>query len=262
MVGKVGLYKDGWFLSGDDGRLPWENRPPASFDPAGVKWELYDLRSDFSQSDDVSGQHPDQLKDMLATWKDVAAANNVFPLEHRFGSARIDRPPPAPRKHYDYWGNDISLPAMRGPMFAGRSYTLNADVQLSRSNASGVIFAVGSRFAGFSLFLEEGRPHFVYALSTRPQDVTRIASQRSVQAGEMQLQVKCKALGPSKGADVQLLYQGNIIASGHVPQMYLVPAGNGELLNTGRDTGVTVTRYRTPHGELEGEVRHISVDFE
>jgi len=262
MVGKVGLYKDGWFLSGDDGRVPWENRPPASFDPAATKWELYDLRTDFSQSDDVAGQHPGQLQEMLTTWKAVAAQNNVFPLEHRFGSARIGKSPFVIRKHYDYWGSDISVPAMRGPMFTGRSYTLDAEVTLNNAHASGVILALGSRFAGFSLFLDKGRASFVYALSTRPQDVTRISAQRALPAGKVKLRLSFNSQGVAKGADVQISQGDQVLASGHIPKTFLVAAGNGEMLNTGKDAGVTVTDYRTPHGELDGEVSHISLDFQ
>ncbi|MEJ2408389.1 MAG: hypothetical protein P8Y58_00385 [Novosphingobium sp.] len=33
------------------------------------------------------------------------------------------------------------------------------------------------------------------------------------------------------------------------------PAGNGGSPGVGRDPGVPVTQYRTPHGRIEGDVR-------
>jgi hypothetical protein len=33
------------------------------------------------------------------------------------------------------------------------------------------------------------------------------------------------------------------------------------MLDVGRDTGVPVTEYRTPHGRIEGDVLHVSLNF-
>jgi len=44
----------------------------------------------------------------------------------------------------------------------GRSYKILADVEITDPNASGVIFAHGSRFGGHSLFMKEKKLHYVY----------------------------------------------------------------------------------------------------
>jgi arylsulfatase len=263
MTGKIGLYKNGWFLSSEDGRTPWEATPPPGFDPAKPTWTLYDLRTDFSQSTDVAAQHPDRLKDMIATWRKVAADNHVFPIEHNFGSARLHGGglPFELRDHYDYWGEDVSVPATSGPMFVGRSFTLNADLDLAKPDASGAVLAVGSRFGGWSLYLDQGRPSFVYAFSTRPEDITRIAAGEPLPPGRSQLRMTFTAEGVGKGAQVEILQGERVLARGHVPRTFFTPAGNGEMLNVGKDTGATVTDYRTPHGKLEGHVSHVSLDF-
>ena len=41
-----------------------------------------------------------------------------------------------------------------------------------------------------------------------------------------------------------------------------MPAGGGETLDIGRDLGVTLTNYATPHGEIEGDIPHVSIDFD
>jgi arylsulfatase A-like enzyme len=260
ITGKAGLYSDGWFASADDGRKPWDQVPPSGFDPASPKWELYDLRSDFSQATDLAAQNPDKLASLKATWHDQAAANHVFPLDHRFSMGRGQSSFQS-GKHFDYWGNDISLPAARGPMFVGRSFTLDAEFKLDKPRASGVIFALGSRFAGWSLFLDQGRPTLVYARSTRPEETVRIEGKRVLPAGAGKLSVKFTSEGFGKGGQFELSMSDATVATGHVPKTFLTPAGLGEMLNTGRDSGVTVTDYRTPHGELEGEVSHVSLDF-
>jgi arylsulfatase len=53
-----------------------------------------------------------------------------------------------------------------------------------------------------------------------------------------------------------------VVASGHIPRTFFSAAGIGETLDVGRDTGVPVTDYRTPHGRLDGDVRRVSLDFE
>ena len=262
IAGKVGFYQDGWFASADDGRTPWEDKPPAGFDPKSPSWKLYDLRSDFSQSEDVAAQHPERLAAMVESWRKVAADNNVYPLQNRFGMARSMRGGVPPRKRHDYWGSDVSVPATRGPMFIGRSFTLNADVELATPRASGAIFAVGSRFAGFSLYLDDGRPSFVYALSTRPQDVTRIAAPDRLPAGRANLRLTFDSEGMGKGGQVSILQGEKVLATGRVPQAFITAAGIGEMVNVGQDTGVTVTDYRTPQGKLQGDVRHVSVTFQ
>ena len=260
ITGKVGLYKDGWFLSEDDGRKPWEQTPPAGFDPTPLSWKLYDLRTDFSQADDVAALHPDELKALQQTWREEATRNNVFPLDHRFSMGR-GRNPFQTRKSFDYWGSDVSVRASSGPMFVGRSFTLDADFRLDKTHASGAIFALGSRFGGWSLYLDQGRPSLVYAYSTRPDDVTRIAAAKPLPVGAGHLRLDFTSEGLGKGAMVQILEGETVVASGHIPKTIFTAAGNGEMLDVGRDTGVTVTDYRTPHGQLEGDVSHVSLQF-
>jgi len=260
ITGKVGLYKNGWFLSSDDGRKPWEQTPPAGFDPQHLPWKLYDLRTDFSQADDVAAQHPDVLKDMLATWHEEATRNNVFPLDHRFSMGR-GRNPFQTGKAFDYWGSDVSVRASSGPMFVGRSFTLDADFTLDKAQASGAIFALGSRFGGWSLYLDQGRPSLVYAYSTKPADITHIAATRPLPKGAGHLRMTFAAEGLGKGGEVQLLVGDAVVARGHVPKAIFTAAGNGEMLDVGRDTGVPVTDYRTPHGRLEGDVSHVALRF-
>lgn len=260
ITGKVGLYKDGWFLSSDDGRKPWQQTPPAGFDPTNPPWALYDLRTDFAQTVDVAAQHPEQVKAMVATWREEATRNNVFPLDHRFSGGR-GKMPFQTQKAFDYWGADVSLPAMKGPMFVGRSFTLDADIRLDKANASGAIFAVGSRFGGWSLFLDRGRPSLVYAYSTKPEDITRITAKEALPSGAGKLRMAFTSEGVGKGGEAQLLVGERVVASGRIPRTIITSAGVGEMLDVGRDTGAPVIDYRTPNGRLEGDVNHVALRF-
>jgi len=263
ITGKVGLYHDGWFLSGEDGRDSWTDIGEGGARPEMV-WTLYDLTRDFSQSQDLSRQQPARLQSMISLFKEQARANDVFPLDHRFGAARA-----APttfagaRKHFEYWGKDVSIPAIGGsPFLAARSFTLDADVRLDKADASGAVVAWGSRFGGWSLYLDQGRPAFVWARSTDPQEMAKVVADRPLPAGATKLRMRFAAQPMAAGATVTLSAGGQDLGKVTFPVAMLMPAGGGETLDIGRDLGVPVTDYRTPNGAIEGDVPHVVIDFD
>ncbi|KHK90390.1 arylsulfatase [Novosphingobium malaysiense] len=261
--GKVGLYKDGWFLSGEDGRPSWEDMPSAGPRPP-IEWTLYDLSKDYSQATDLSKKEPARLKEMRAIWRREAERNNVFPLDHRFAMARtLGGPPAGPgRKNYDFWGKDISLPATHGPIPIGRSFRLDADLRLDSGTSSGVVMAIGSRFGGWSLYLDHGHPVFTWARSTDPAEMATIRSDQLLPQGASTLTLRFAVPAPMKPAEVILSADGREVARGALPGSILVPSGNGETLDTGRDLGVPVTDYATPQGALQGDIAHLSIRFD
>lgn len=264
ITGKLGLFHNGWFASKDDGRRSWERVNPRDEDDAS--WELYDLRSDFSQAHNVAGQHPEILENMVALWRSEAERNNVFPLDDRFGSGRLpaDWTPGegADRRQFVYWGKDISVPSRIAPHFIGRSFTIEAEIELEKAEASGVIMALGSWFGGWSLFLEEGKPAFAYARSTRPEETVRVVSTRALSEGKSNVMLTFRSVGVDKPATFELSVDKNVLVRGETPDTFRVPAGLGETLDVGRDLGVPVTQYHTPHGRIEGDIRKVTVSFE
>ncbi len=258
--GKLGLWHNGWFASNDDGRKPWENVPKEGRNPP-TEWTLYNLDEDFSQATNLSEEHPEKLQELVALWHREAERNQVFPLHHSFGAGRI-LPPRESKDHYEFWGKDVSIPTIQGPNFIGRSFTLDATLDLGSKKSSGVIVALGSRFGGWSLLLDHGRPTFVYALSHEEERTTRIAASRRLPAGQTTLRLTFDVAGIGREADVTLSSDGKELARGRVPRTFFVPGGSGEMFDVGRDTGVPVTDYASPAGALEGDVRHVNLSFD
>ena len=260
---KIGLYHDGWFLSGDDGRAAWDLEGPGGTRPT-LQWTLYDLTRDFSQSTDLAAREPAKFKEMMALWQQEARRNNVFPLDNRRATERADRSAMgAMRKHFDYWGKDVSVPAMgTAPFLAARQFTVTADIVLARPDASGAVVAWGGKFGGWSLYLDHGKPALAWAKSTDPHEMARVGAERAMPQGASRLTLRFVPLGPGKGAQVVLSAGGEELARGMAPQAMLMPAGGGETLDVGRDLGVPVTDYATPHGQIEGDVTHVSIDFD
>lgn len=263
--GKVGLYHNNWFLSGDDGRAPWENMPPEG-DRPNMRWTLYNLEKDFSQSTDLSAKEPQRLNDMIALFDAEAERNNVYPLDHRFAVARGGQRGGASnfvvRKVWDFWGKDVSIPANSDPIMFARSFTLEAEVELQSNGASGVVAALGSQFGGWSFYLDQGKPRFTFARSTDPKEIWSAASNVALPQGRSKLTLRFVSLGRGKGADVIISNGATELARVSLPVNYLMPAGGGETFDIGRDIGVSVTAYRSDQGMIEGDVSHVRVTFD
>lgn len=259
MNGKFALYHNGWFAANDDGRLTWENLPPSGARPQ-TQWSLYDLRKDFSQSEDVAARNPRQMQDMIDLWRQVAERNHVFPLDHRYSGARIGGRERG-KSSYQYWGKGISTPGNSNPAWAGRSFTLQADVVMPRPETSGVIVALGSQFSGWSLYLDAGRPTFVYAASTNPADILRIKLDAPLPPGAHKVVLTLNSEGAGKGATIALSSGGSKV-QGRVERTFMTPAGLGETLDIGRDMGVPVTTYPASNPLFEGDIPHVQLDFD
>ncbi len=261
--GKVGLYKDGWFLSGDDDRKPWEMVPPTGPRPP-IQWTLYNLERDFAQSTDLSAKEPARLQAMKTLWRQEAERNNVFPLAHSAGRGRATMGMIAGsgRKHFDFWGKGVTIPMNSEPRLLGRSFMVNVDLDLAKRDASGAVLALGSYFGGWSLYLDRGRPAFIWARSTDPAEILSVVSDKALPQGNSKLRMRFITQGPGKPAEVILSADGLEFARLSLPRNTLVPAGGGETLDVGRDLGVPVTTYRTTNGAIEGDIRHVSIDFD
>ena len=240
--------------------------PPGGRNPP-VEWTLYDLSKDFSQSTDLASANPGKMREMKALWEREAKANDVYPLEHLFARARgmamlaaggMSRGP----KTFEFWGKDVSLPTNTPPILMARSYTVEATLELDSTDASGVVLALGSHFGGFSVYLDEGRPAFTWAKSTLPDEIVTVISGSKLADRNTVLTMRFETGRPGGPADVILSAGEREYARATVPQNLLMPAGGGETLDIGRDLGVTVTDYKTPHGRIQGDIPHVVVTFD
>ncbi|MCP1470611.1 arylsulfatase [Sphingobium sp. OAS761] len=255
MLGNRALYRDGWWANTVPARLPWTPVGTAN-SPADYRWELYDLRSDFSQSKDVSAAHRDLLADMQRAWAAQARANNVYPLDDRL--TRSGPVPAPPRNRYDYWGAGISVAQPAAPALGIGSWTLDTDIVVPNDGASGAIVATGSLFGGWSFYLDQGRPTVVHAASQQEGDSYRVAGSVPLKAGPSHLRFDFRSRGMMRGGFMTISVDNAIVAQGDIGRTALFMAGLGETFDTGRDTGAPVVDYGGP-SEFPGEIRHVAV---
>jgi arylsulfatase len=165
MMGQWALYHEGWLLATKVNRAPWEAYGAANPDPLNNQvLQLYDLTTDFTQSKDVSDQHPDKVKELKNLFIQEAEKYQVFPMDASVAT-RVIAPRPnitAGRKEFVYTRPMIGLPQGDSPLLLNTSYTITADIEVPKGGAEGMILTSGGRFAGYGFYLLEGKPVFLW----------------------------------------------------------------------------------------------------
>ncbi len=156
MLGNRAIYNDGWVAATTPATTPWElsSAPPPDV-ISGYKWELYNVKEDPTESNDLAGQMPDKLKQMQEAFYAEAKKNDVLPLDNST-LARWNTPRPsltAGRTDFTYSGVLTGVPDSGAPNILNKSYTITAEVEIPEGGAEGMIVTEGGRFGGYGLFL-------------------------------------------------------------------------------------------------------------
>ena len=168
VMGVQGLYDDGWMLSAVPTRPPWVMMGAAVADPAtAFKFELYDVRHDWTQYTDVAAKYPVKVQEMKDLMFGEFAKYQVLPLDASVAT-RLAAPRPslaAGRNVFTYSGDTITgIPIAAAPSLLGTSFTITANVDVPQAGAEGVIVTEGGRFGGFGFYLLKGKPVFTWNL--------------------------------------------------------------------------------------------------
>ena len=86
MMQNISIYHDGWVAATRPLQMPWEmlKQSADTLDLNGRQWELYHVASDFSEADDVVGQHPGKLRELQDLFLVEARRNRVLPIHSSF----------------------------------------------------------------------------------------------------------------------------------------------------------------------------------
>jgi arylsulfatase A-like enzyme len=161
-----GIYHDGWYACTTPFAAPWLLGTGKLPEVNDYNWELYNLTQDFSQSNDLKQKNPDKLKELQALFLAEAAKYDVFPLDNTL-LPRLLTPKPsatAGKTVFTYTGTKAGIPVNNAPEILNRDYTITAEITVPKGGAEGMIVTMGGRFGGYGLFLQHGKPVFIYNL--------------------------------------------------------------------------------------------------
>lgn len=263
MLGTRGIYKEGWFAAAVHAPLTGKGH----FDQD--VWELYNLSEDRSQSNNLADKNPDKLKELIASWNDEAKKNKVLPLDDRAAAEILGIERPAqepPRDRYIYYPNTSAVPEGVAVNVRGRSYKILANVEIKNVNASGVIFAHGSRFGGHSLFIKNKKLYYVYNfLGIKPEQV--LVSKIPIKAGKVTLGMEFTKQSQGKNGETigeaKLYINDAVVAQGPMKTQPAKFTLSGDGLCVGFDSGDAVSGlYKSPGRFTGGNIFGVGVTVE
>jgi arylsulfatase A-like enzyme len=161
-----GIYHDGWYACTTPFAAPWLLATGKLPEVDDYKWELYNVTQDYSQNNDLKEKFPEKLKELQALFLTEAAKYQVLPLDNR-AFARYLTPKPsaaAGKTVFTYTGEKVGIPVDNAPNILNKDYTITAAITIPKGGAEGMIVTFGGRFGGYGLFLQHGKPVFVYNL--------------------------------------------------------------------------------------------------
>src|SRR5438445_2392642 len=103
---------------------------------------------------------------MQALFLTEAAKYNVLPLDNT-AFVRLQTPRPsavAGKTEFTYTGENSGIPVGNAPDMLDKDYTSTAEITVPKGGAEGMMVTFGGRFGGYGLFLQKGKPVFVYNL--------------------------------------------------------------------------------------------------
>jgi arylsulfatase len=275
MLGHRAIYKDGWRAV-----CPW---PGPSFTEAGVGfgqaisaetlvhldatgWELYHVTEDFAENHNVADEHRDKLIELIATWYIEAGKYDVLPIDGSGLERMVSEKPlvAAPRDHYTYFPGTQSIPFFAGPRVLNRPHSITAEVEIPEDGAEGVLLCQGTAAGGYSLYVSDGKLHYVHNYVGR--GLYGVHSESGLPAGKHKLRFEFEPTGEpdlaaGKGAPgrCQLYVDDELVGNAEVP--VTTPfALNPGALTCGANPGSPITPDYTSPFAFTGTIDHVTID--
>ncbi|RKZ90686.1 MAG: arylsulfatase [Gammaproteobacteria bacterium] len=265
MFGNRAIYRDGW-LARTLHRAPWQTgkQKPLQDDV----WDLYNVREDFSLTNNLAAERPEKLKQMQALFMIEAEKYNALPIDDR----TIERMNPAIAGRPDLLGDRTSLTlydGMNGMLentfmnVKNRSKTITAEVVIPKGGANGVILAQGGRFGGWCLYMKDGKP--IYTYNYLGLERFTVASKKTIPAGAatVVLDFVYDGGGIGKGGIATLLVNGKAVAEGRIEKTQPLIFSADETADVGLDNqtpvaeGIGIGRDET---RFTGKINRITLE--
>jgi arylsulfatase len=154
-------------------------------------WMLFDMTNDPAEITNLAAQHPDIVLRLVAEFDADAGANYVYPIDVRDERRGVHLPPYEVNRILlprEFFRAGQSIPAqVITPLVADRSYVLSAQFDW-KAGDEGIVFALGDRFCGLVLFVEDGALHCVYQWWYNPKSLAPIPLSKGSQRYEFHYQ--------------------------------------------------------------------------
>jgi arylsulfatase A-like enzyme/uncharacterized membrane protein len=248
VLGARAMYRDGWWACTRLDKAPWDMSPetmkrfaPGVYDPSQDVWELYYLPDDFTQARNLAAEHPEKLKELQDLWWVEAERNRALPLLAGFSIFFGILPPLPTVTRFAFAGDVQNIQRGMVPRVMGRSYAIEAELEVPESGAEGVIVANADFIGGFALWVDdEHLLHHTYSflgvetykqVSTEPIPAGRVSVKMLFEADEPR---------PGTGGNVTLWAGDKQIGEGRLDKTVPVAFSSYSGMDISRDNGLVV----------------------
>jgi arylsulfatase len=255
MFGNRALWKDGWkavTLHGD--RMPWVLSSISDFNKD--KWELYNVKEDPTESNNLAKKHPEKLAEMKKLWDKEALKYNVYPLyddmimrvskqqTRMFGNKKV---------FTYYYPGAVSIAEKTSPPVKGRTHTIDTTIDL-KGNEEGVIVALGGFTGGYTLFIKDNKLYYDYNYL---DGVHYILESKTLPKGKTKLSFKFIHKGNFSGVG-KLYINDKEVDSVDMPKTHVSTYSLSEPFDVGRDNGTQVTKMYKGFFPFTGELDKVT----
>ncbi len=266
MMGHRAIFHNGWIASTTPPLAPWLMGLGAVPKDVmnGYNWELYDLRKDPTQNNDLAAKMPKKLREMKELFTSEATKYNVFPLDNSV-LTRLDTLRPSPtagRTKFTYSGAILQIPHGAAPNLLNKSYTITANVEIPKQGAEGMLVTQGGRFGGYGFYLLKGVPVFLWNILNNER--IRWAGQDPLAPGKHTLVFDFSYDGPGlgKGGLGILKVDGKEVARKQMKKTIPFLLQWDETFDVGTDTGTPVddNDYQVPFS-FTGKILKLTIEL-
>lgn len=259
IFGNRAIYENGW-VAAVQHTLPWRQDLAPGFDFEHEKWELYNVKEDFTEANNIADKNPEKLEHLKKLFYEEAEKNHVYPLDDR-GAGRLVVPKPSPlgdRKKFTFYEGATRIPETAAPNTKNRSWTMEAVLTTDAKHKDGVINAMGGSSAGYALYVKNGIPSFVY--NYFEADVTTIKSSKKLPDGMVSVRVDFTydGGGPGKGATISLYMNNEKVGEGTIEHSVAGRFGI-DTFGIGEDDGSPVTHDYTAPFKYQGKIEEVNI---
>ncbi len=264
IAGNRAIYHDGWFARTIH-RAPWEakGRHPLNEDV----WDLYNVRADFSLTNNLAAQNPKKLKELQAVFLAEAKKYHVLPIDdrvfERLDAHAVGRP--------DLMAGRTSITLGEGmtgmmeavfPNVKNRSKSITAEIEVPAAGANGTVIAQGGRFGGWSLYVKNGVPAYDYNFLGLQR--TSIAAAKPLPPGKniLRFDFAYDGGGPGKGGMGTLSVNGEKVAEGRLAHTQAGMFSADETADVGIDLGTPVVEAigAEARSRFTGKIAKVTVE--
>lgn len=240
IFGSRGVYYDDWYACAFGPRVPWVQgvSPEAkNWNPDTDKWELYNLKEDWSQANDLAEEMPEKLQEMKNLFLVEAAKNKDLPVGGGLWSTVLLHPEDAPASPYTSWhfdGPTYFITEKAAPKLGIRSNRVSMEIETSEV-ANGVLYSLGGFNGGLCLYVKDGVITYEYNLFEVERTI--LTSKKKLPKGKVTIEVESVwPLGKiGTTMEVTVKANGKTFMKGVVPRTIGLQFSPNDCLNIGAD---------------------------